>query len=157
MGVDSEARCTISLKGIVQRKGPVALPSSGRNGTIWLARVYASPEPSFAAGKFGAVVKRLDSQSPSGFDRGSSPVGSKVFFLGKKEKKKLRHFFTFPFPHKELPDCRQFVTSLTLKWNQGKENHFCGLEPSNSTAAYDAPRIFNASARDSAVVSASSR
>ena len=60
---------TISLKGIVQGKGPVALPSSGRNGTIWLSRVYASPEPSFTTGKFGVVVKVLDFHSSGGFDR----------------------------------------------------------------------------------------
>ena len=48
---------TFSLKGIVQRKGPVALLSSGRNRTIWLSRVYASPEPFILTGKFGVVVK----------------------------------------------------------------------------------------------------
>jgi len=30
---------TVSLKGIVQRKRPVALPSSGRKRTIWFSRV----------------------------------------------------------------------------------------------------------------------
>jgi len=61
------------------------------------------------------VVEVLDCQSSGGFDRGSNPVGLKFFFLGKKGKKKPRHFSAFPFPHKELPDCRQFVTSLTFK------------------------------------------
>jgi len=78
---------TISLKGIVQRKGPVALPSSGRKRTIWFSRVYASPEPLFTAGKFGVVVKVLDLVSIGGFDRGSSPVGPKVFSWEKKVKK----------------------------------------------------------------------
>ena len=36
--VDLMTGCTISLKGIVQRKGPVALPSSGRKRTIWFSR-----------------------------------------------------------------------------------------------------------------------
>jgi len=142
----------VSLKGIVQRKGPVALPSSGRNGTIWRSRVYASPEPSSATGKFGVVVKVLDCQPRCGSDQGSSPVG-KFFSWVKKGKKKPRHFSAFPFPHKELPDCHQPHIQNGIK---GK-NHFCGLEPSNLAAAYDAPRIFNASARDSAVVSASGR
>jgi len=107
--------CTISLKGIVQRKGPIALPSSGRKRTTWFSRVYASSEPSLTAGKFGVVVKVLGFQSPGGFDRGSNPVGPNFFFLGKKGKRKPRHFSAFPFPHKKLPDCRQFVTSLTFK------------------------------------------
>jgi len=108
--------CTISLKGIVQRKGPFALPSSGRNRTIWLSRVYASPNQPFTTGKFGVVVKVLDLHAPCGSDRGSSMAGPKIFLLGKKKvKKKLRHFSPFPFPHKKLPDCRQFVTSLTFK------------------------------------------
>ena len=104
--------CTISLKGIVQRKGPVALPYSGRNRTIWLSRVYASPEPFITIGKFGVVGIVWDSQASGGSDRGSSPVGSKIFLL---EKKKPCHFSAFPFPHKELPDCRHYVTSLTFK------------------------------------------
>jgi len=108
------ATCTISLKGIVQRKGPIALPSSGRKRTIRFSRVYASSEPASPAGKFGVVVKVLSFQSPGGFDRGSNPVGPKIFFLGKKGKKKPRHFSAFPFPHKELPDCRRFVSSLTF-------------------------------------------
>jgi len=58
-GSSSMRFCTISLKGIVQRKRPVALPSSGRKRTIWFSRVYASPEQSFTAGTFGVVVKVL--------------------------------------------------------------------------------------------------
>jgi len=64
---------------------------------------------------FGVVVKVLNSWSIGGFDRGSNPVGPKIFLLGKKGKKKPRHFSAFPFSHKDLPDCRQFVTSLTFK------------------------------------------
>jgi len=55
--LDLPEDCTISLKGIVQRKGPVALPSSGRSRTIWLSGLSASPEPLFLTGKFGVVVK----------------------------------------------------------------------------------------------------
>ena len=85
--IDFEIRpdlgCTISLKGIVQRKGPVALPSSGRKRTIWFSRVYASPEPSFTAGEFGVV--KVSAFHPTGnFVRGSNLVGPKIFFLGKK-------------------------------------------------------------------------
>jgi len=95
------SHCTIGLKGIVQRKGPVTLPYSGRERTIWFSRVYASPKPSLAAGKFGVVVKVLDFQSSGGFDRGSSPVGPKIFFLGKKGKKKSRvTSLPFLFPTK---------------------------------------------------------
>ena len=78
------AYCTISLKGIVQRKGPVALPSSGRKRTIWFSRVYASPEPSFTAGKIGAVVKVFYFHPIGGIVRGSNPVDPKNFFLGRK-------------------------------------------------------------------------
>ena len=74
----------IGLKGIVQRKGPVALPSSGRNTTIWLSRVYASPEPFTLPGKFGVVVKVKDYQAPGDPDRVSSPVDSKFFSWEKK-------------------------------------------------------------------------
>jgi len=102
---------TISLKGIVQRKGPVALPSSGRKRTIWSSRVYASPEPSITAGKFGVVVKVLDLQSTGGFDRGSSPVGPKVFFLGKKGKKKAASLLCLSFSPQRVvrlsPVCHQ--------------------------------------------------
>jgi len=45
------------------------------------SRVYASPEPSFTAGKFGVVVKVLDLLSSGDFDRGSNPVGPKIFLL----------------------------------------------------------------------------
>jgi len=112
--VSLQSRGTISLKGIVQRKGPVALPSSGRKRTIWFCRVYGS-ELIFTAVKFGEVVKVLDCQSSGGFDRESNPVGPNFFSWEKKGKKKPRHFSAFPFPYKELPDCRQFVTSLTFK------------------------------------------
>jgi len=89
--------CTISLKGIVQRKGPIALPSSGRKRTIWFSRVYASSEPSFTAGKFGVVIKVLGFQPPDGFDRGSNPVGPENFFLGKKGKKKAASLLCLSF------------------------------------------------------------
>ena len=74
----------IGLKGIVQRKGPVALPSSGRNRTIWLSRVYASPEPFTFPGKFGVVVKVKDYQAPGDPDRVSKPIDSKFFSWEKK-------------------------------------------------------------------------
>jgi len=114
-------RRTISLKGIVQQKGPVALPSSGRNRTIWLARLYASPEPSIAAGKFGVVVKVLDSQTQSSSDWGSSPVSPKIFLLGKKVfflEKKAALFLCLSFSPQRVA---RLSPASHLKWNQGKE------------------------------------
>jgi len=74
VGCQNEEDGTISLKGIVQRKGPVALPSSGRKRTIWFSRVYASSEPAFTAGMFGVVVKArvkvLGFHLPGGFRSG---------------------------------------------------------------------------------------
>jgi len=109
---------TISLKGIVQRKGPVALPSSGRKRTIWFGRVYASPEPLFTAGKFSVVVKLLDLHSSGGFDRGSNPVGPKIFFLVKKSR-----VTSLPslFPTKSCQIVASLSPALHSKWNQGKE------------------------------------
>ena len=103
--------CTISLKGIVQRKGPVALPSSGRKRTIWLSRVYASPEPSISAGKFGVVVKVLifHHQAVSIGDRIRSIL--KFFSWEKKVKKSRVTSLPFLFPTKSC----QIVASLTFK------------------------------------------
>ena len=105
--------CTISLKGIVQGKGPVALPSSGRKRTIWFSRVYASPEPSITAGRFGVVVKVLDFQSTGVFDWGSKPVGPKKFFLGKKGKKRTASLLCLSFSPQRV--ARLSPTSLTFK------------------------------------------
>jgi len=121
--VDPEAGCTISLKGIVQRKGPVALPSSGRNRTIWLSRVYASPEPFLIAGNFGVVVKVLNYHPTGDSDRGSSPVGPKIFLSGKKGKKKSRvTSLPFLFPTKSCQIAVSLSPASHLKWNQGKES-----------------------------------
>jgi len=99
--------CTISLKGIVQRKGPVALPSSGRKRTIWFSRVYASPEPFITAGKFGVVVKVLDFQLSGGYDRGSNPVGPIILLLGKKAASLLCLSFSPQRVARFSPVCHQ--------------------------------------------------
>ena len=115
--------CTISLKGIVQRKGPVALPSSGRKSTIWFSRLCASPEPLITAGKFGVVVKVLNLHSSGGVDWGSNPVDPKKNFLGKKKVKKSRVASPpFLFPTKSCQIVASLSPALHLKWNQGKES-----------------------------------
>ena len=99
--------CTISLKGIVQRKGPVALPSSGRKITFWFSRVCASPEPLITAGKYGVGVKVLNFHSSGGVDWGSNPVGPNFF----SREKKSRHFSAFSFSPQRVarlsPVCHQ--------------------------------------------------
>jgi len=102
-------------------------------------------------------VKVLDYHSSGGADWGSNPVGPNFFFLGKKDKKSRVASLPFLFPTKSC----QIVASLSpashLKWNQGKESFLWTRIKQFGRRAYDAPRIFDASAHDSAVVSASGR
>ena len=105
------------------------------------------------AGKFGVVVKVVVSHPLGDIDRGLTPAGPKILFLGKK---KPRPFSAFPFPHKELPDCRQFVTSLTFKTESRERIIFVDSNQAIRPQHMMHPAsFFNASARDSAVVSAS--
>ena len=108
------------------------------------------------------MVKVSDLKSPAldSSDGGSGPVGPKIFFLEKKSKKKERkprHFSPFPFPPQRVAGLSPVGRQPRIRNGIKKNNHFCGLEPSNPASGYDAPRKFNVSARDSAMVSASDR
>ena len=80
------------------------------------------------------------------------------FFLLEKEcKKKAASLLSLSFSPQRVARLSPVGHQPRIQNGIKGKNHFCGLEPSNSAAAYDATRTYNASARDSAVVSATAR
>ena len=80
------------------------------------------------------------------------------FFLGKKKVKKSRvTSLPFPFPHKELPDRRQFVTSLTFKMESRERIIFVDSDQAIRPQHTINPASLMRPAGDSAVDSASGR
>jgi len=124
------------------------------------SRECAAPETNFITRERGVVVKVSDLHSPAlhGSVRGSFPVGPQFFFLEKKgEKKKAASLLSLPLSPQRVAGFSPVGRQPRIRNGIKEKNHFCGLEPSNPAAAYDQPRKFYASPRDSAMVSASDR
>ena len=82
------------------------------------------------------------------------------FFLRKKGKKRKKSRVTSlpsPSPQKSSRILASLSPASHLKWNQGKESFLRTRTKQSSRSIYDQPRKFHASARDSAMVSASDR